>query len=85
MIWLLQQRITVDDITADDIVNAAEAGGNINVTGAVGGDATVGDAISFDVNGTTYSGTVLAGNVYSVSVAGSDLAVDTTFDVTVVR
>ena len=75
--------ITVDNITPDDIVNAAEAAGNINVTGSVGGDATVGDAISFDVNGTTYSGTVLAGNTYSVSVAGSDLAADTNFDVTV--
>ncbi len=75
--------ITVDNITADDIVNAAESGASINVTGTVGGDATPGDAISFDVNGTTYSGTVLAGNLYSVAVAGSDLASDTTFDITV--
>ena len=75
--------ITVDDITPDDIVNAAEAGGNINVTGTVGGDAAPGDAIAFTVNGTNYTGTVLAGNIYSVSVAGSDLAVDTSFDVTV--
>ncbi len=75
--------ITVDDITADDIVSAAEAAGNINVTGTVGGDATVGDAISFTVNGTNYTGTVLAGNTYSVSVAGSDLATDDSFDVTV--
>ncbi len=64
-------------------MNAAEAGGSINVTGTVGGDATVGDAISFDVNGTTYTGSVLAGNLYSVAVAGSDLAADTTFDVSV--
>ncbi len=64
-------------------MNAAEAGGSINVTGSVGGDATVGDAISFDVNGTTYTGSVLAGNLYSVAVAGSDLAADTTFDVSV--
>ena len=75
--------ITVDNITADDIVNAAEAGSSINVTGSVGGDATVGDTISFTVNGTNYTGTVLAGNTYSVAVAGSDLAVDTTFDVSV--
>ena len=43
----------------------------------------VGDAITFTVNGTNYSGVVLAGNTYSVAVAGSDLAVDTTFDVSV--
>ncbi|WP_344933600.1 Ig-like domain-containing protein, partial [Zhongshania borealis] len=75
--------ITVDDITADDVVNAAESGATINVTGSVGGDAAVGDTVSFTVNGTVYTGTVQAGNTYSVSVAGSDLAADTSFDVTV--
>ncbi len=64
-------------------MNAAEAGGSINVTGRVGGDATPGDAIAFTVNGTNYTGTVFAGNLYSVAVAGSDLAADTTFDVSV--
>ena len=75
--------ITVDDITADDVVNAAESGATINVTGRVGGDAAVGDTVSFTVNGTVYTGTVQAGNTYSVAVAGSDLAADTSFDVTV--
>ncbi|WP_344939316.1 Ig-like domain-containing protein, partial [Zhongshania borealis] len=75
--------ITVNDITPDDIVNAAEAGASINVTGSVGGDATVGDAVSFTINGTPYSGTVLAGNTFSIAVAGSDLAADTSFDATV--
>ena len=53
--------ISVDPITADDIVNAAEASGSVNVTGTVGGDASVGDSVSFDINGTSYSGTVGAG------------------------
>jgi len=75
--------ITVDNITADDVVNAAEAGGNINVTGSVGGDAAPGDSVSFTINGTNYSGTVQAGNAFSISVAGSDLAADTSFDATV--
>ncbi|WP_344939324.1 Ig-like domain-containing protein, partial [Zhongshania borealis] len=75
--------ITVDAITPDDIVNAAEAGTTINVTGSVGGDASVGDAISFTINGTPYSGTVLAGNTYSIAVDGADLAADTSFDATV--
>ena len=44
--------ISVDPITADDIVNAAEAGGSVNVTGSVTGDASSGDAVSFTVNGT---------------------------------
>ena len=75
--------ISVDNITADDIINAAEAGGSVNVTGTVGGDASVGDAISIDVNGNTYVGTVLAGNVFSIAVPGSDLAADTTLDASV--
>ena len=75
--------ITVNDITADDIVNAAEAGGSINITGSVGGDAAPGDTVSFTVNSTNYTGTVAAGNTFSISVAGSDLAADSSFDVTV--
>ncbi|MCK5647375.1 MAG: Ig-like domain-containing protein, partial [Gammaproteobacteria bacterium] len=72
--------ISVDAITADDVVNAAEAGGTIVVTGTVGGDAAPGDTVSFTINGTDYSGSVLAGNTYSITVAGSDLAADTSFD-----
>ena len=30
--------ITINAITADNILNAAEAGGNVAVTGTVGGD-----------------------------------------------
>ena len=83
MILTASATISVDDITADDIVNAAEAGGAINVTGSVGGDAAPGDTVSFTINSTAYSGVVAAGNTFSISVAGSDLAADTSFDVTV--
>ncbi len=75
--------ITVDNITADDIVNAAEAGSTIAVTGTVGGDAAPGDTVSFTINGTDYSGTVAGDLTYSIDVAGSDLAADTSFDATV--
>ncbi len=75
--------ITVDSITADDIVNAAEAGGPVSVTGTVGGDATPGDSVSLDINGNTYTGTVGAGNTFSIAIPGSDLAADTTLDATV--
>ncbi len=76
--------ITVDSITSDEVVNAAEAGGNIDITGSVGGDASPGDAVSLTVNGTNYSGVVGVGNVFSISVSGPDLAADTSFDATVV-
>jgi len=38
-------------ITADDVINAAEAGGTIAVTGTAGGDAQVGDTVTLTVNG----------------------------------
>ncbi|WP_041412520.1 Ig-like domain-containing protein [Shewanella sp. ANA-3] len=79
--------ISVDNITADDILNAQEAAGNVLVTGTVGGDAAVGDTVTMVINGTTYSTQVIAlvggGLGFSVSVAGSDLAVDTEFTATV--
>jgi hypothetical protein len=75
--------ITVDPITADDIVNAAEAAGMINVTGSVGGAAGPGDMVQFAVNGNPYFGTVAAGSVFSIAVSGADLAADTSFGVSV--
>ena len=39
------------NITADDIINAAEAGGTVAITGTVGGDAAVGDTVTLTVNG----------------------------------
>ena len=75
--------IAVNAITADDIINAAEASANITVSGTVTGDAEAGDHISFTVNGTAYNTTVNADATWSVSVAGSDLAAQTSFDVTV--
>ena len=71
--------ITVDNITADDIVDATEAAGIINVTGSVGGVAGSGDIVNFAVNGTPYSGIVGAGSTFSIAVSGADLAADTSF------
>ena len=44
--------IILDAITADNIVNAAEAGGTVAVTGTVGSDVQVGDTVTLTVNGT---------------------------------
>ncbi|SFL27181.1 cadherin domain-containing protein, partial [Azotobacter beijerinckii] len=79
--------ISVDLVTADDILNAVEATGNVEVTGTVGGDAAVGDTVSLVVNGITYRGSVVdLGNGelgFSIAVAGSDLAADTGFEASV--
>ena len=76
--------IILDGITADNVVNAAEAGGTVAVTGTVGGDVRVGDdvqvgddveadIITLTVNGVAYTGTS-TGGVFSIDVAGGDLA-----------
>ena len=45
--------ITLDaNITADDIINATEAGQTINITGTVGGDAKVGDTVTEELRPT---------------------------------
>ncbi|ELM3618576.1 Ig-like domain-containing protein, partial [Aeromonas sobria] len=79
--------ITVDSITADDILNAQEAAGNVTVTGRVGGDAAIGDTVTMEINGTLYTTRVIAlvggGLGFSLPVAGRDLALDTTFTATV--
>ncbi|MFA0397119.1 Ig-like domain-containing protein, partial [Vibrio sp. 10N.222.54.C1] len=42
--------ITIDDdIAGDDIVNAAEAAGDVTITGTVGGDAKPGDTVTLTV------------------------------------
>ncbi|AZJ32659.1 Ig-like domain-containing protein [Tenacibaculum mesophilum] len=69
--------ISVDNITADNIVNATEAGTTIAVTGTVGGDFNTGDTVTLVINGNNYTGTVDASGNYSINVPGSDLAADT--------
>ncbi|WP_193244109.1 Ig-like domain-containing protein [Vibrio navarrensis] len=77
-------RVSVDPITADDVINASEAAGTVTVTGtATGGDIATGDTVTLEINGKTYTTTVAAGGTWSVDVAGSDLAADTAFDAVV--
>ncbi|WP_429076628.1 retention module-containing protein, partial [Aeromonas hydrophila] len=69
--------ITLDEnITADDVINAAEAGQQIPVSGTVGGDVKVGDTVTLTVNGKTFTGLVLADKTFSINVPGSDLVAD---------
>ncbi|WP_419680838.1 Ig-like domain-containing protein [Aliarcobacter butzleri] len=83
----LDVSITIDDITADNVINETEATQQIPVTGTVGGDAKEGDTVTLTVNGNTYTGTVKADLTYSIEVPGSDLAsannkVDATITIT---
>ncbi len=76
--------IALDPIAADDVLNAAEAGAMVAITGTVGGDVTDGDIVTITVNGVDYTGAV-AGGMFSIDVPGSALAadLDTTVDASV--
>ena len=69
------------NVTADDVINAAEAGGTVAITGTVGGEANVGDTVTLTVNGTAYTGTVAAGNTFSINVPGAQLVADADFTI----
>ncbi|MGE0873404.1 MAG: Ig-like domain-containing protein, partial [Burkholderiales bacterium] len=64
------------NVTADDIINSAESGGTVAITGNVGGDAKVGDTVTLTVNGATYTGTVQSGGTFSIAVPGAQLRDD---------
>nr|WP_225182584.1 Ig-like domain-containing protein [Pectobacterium aroidearum] len=67
--------ITIDDVTADNVINAAESGQTIAVTGKVDNDVKAGDAVTVKVGTETYQTTVNAdGKTWSVNVPGSVLA-----------
>ncbi|MFL9559273.1 Ig-like domain-containing protein, partial [Acinetobacter baumannii] len=71
---------TVDSVTADNVINASEASGNVTVTGVlknVPSDAAA-TAVTIVINGVTYTATVdSAAGTWTVSVPGSGLVADT--------
>src|SRR5690606_6001213 len=62
--------ITVDSVTADNVINAAEAGETVDVTGTVTGEFNVDDAVTLTVNGVEYSGTVAADGTWTIAEIG---------------
>ncbi|MGL5659775.1 MAG: retention module-containing protein, partial [Aeromonas sp.] len=64
------------NITADDVINATEAGQKIPVSGIVTGEFSVGDTVTLTVNDKLYFGTVDADGRFIIDVKGSDLAAD---------
>jgi large repetitive protein len=68
--------IAVDNVTADNVINAAESGNPITVTGTVSGEFNVGDTVTLEVNNVYYTTTVAVGGIFSVSVAATDFLND---------
>ncbi|RZQ70040.1 Ig-like domain-containing protein, partial [Vibrio vulnificus] len=76
--------VSVDPITSDDVITETEKNQTITVTGsATGGDIKTGDVVTAIINGNEYKGSVSEDGSWELSVSGSDLAVDTAFEVTV--
>ncbi|KCX92415.1 bacterial Ig-like domain family protein, partial [Acinetobacter sp. 72431] len=69
----------VDSVTADNVINASEAAGNVTITGVltnVPSDAAT-TAVTVVINGVTYNATVdSAAGTWTVSVPGSGLTAD---------
>ncbi len=64
------------NITDDDIINAAEAGQQIPVSGTVSGEFNEGDIVTLTVNTTEYTGPVDADGRFTILVVGSDMVAD---------
>lgn len=77
-----QASLVLAPVTADNVLNAAEAGGDVTVTGTAYGEFKSGDAVTLTINKQTYTTQVDANGQFSVAVAGSDLSADanTTID-----
>ncbi len=64
--------LTINTIATDDILNAAEAGNPLTISGSSSAEA--GQTVTVTLNGVTYTGTVLADGSWSVSVPTADLS-----------
>lgn len=64
--------VTINTIASDDILNAAEAGSALTISGT--STAEAGQTVTVTLNGINYSGNVQADGSWSVSVPTGDLA-----------
>ena len=64
--------LAINTIATDDILNAAEAGNPLTISGSSSAEA--GQMVTVTLNGVTYTGTVLADGSWSVSVPTADLS-----------
>ncbi|HBA6871205.1 TPA: Ig-like domain-containing protein [Escherichia coli] len=64
--------LAINTIATDDILNAAEAGNPLTISGS--STAEAGQTVTVTLNGVTYTGSVLADGSWSVSVPTADLS-----------
>ncbi len=73
--------VTINTIAGDDILNAAEAGAALTITGS--STAEAGQTVTVTLNGANYTGTVQTDGSWSVSVPPADLSALTASNYTV--
>ncbi|MGM1108909.1 BapA-related adhesin SiiEA [Escherichia coli] len=73
--------VTINTIAGDDILNAAEAGAALTITGS--STAEAGQTVTVTLNGENYTGTVQTDGSWSVSVPPADLSALTASNYTV--
>ncbi|OLO07286.1 hypothetical protein BTW08_13660, partial [Salinicola sp. MH3R3-1] len=66
--------VQLNTIAGDDVVNAAESGQPVTLTGLAGGDAVAGDIVTVAIGGQQYQAAVADDLTFSVVVPGSLLA-----------
>ncbi|HBB7029845.1 TPA: Ig-like domain-containing protein [Escherichia coli] len=64
--------VTINTIAGDDILNAAEAGAALTITGS--STAEAGQTVTVTLNGANYTGTVQTDGSWSISVPPADLS-----------
>ena len=65
--------ITINTVTADDVINAAEAGSDLVLSGATTG-VEAGQTVTVMFNGKSYTATVAANGEWTLTVPSADLA-----------
>uniref|UniRef100_UPI00374A624C BapA-related adhesin SiiEA n=1 Tax=Escherichia coli TaxID=562 RepID=UPI00374A624C len=73
--------LRIDTIAGDDILNAAEAGAALTITGS--STAEAGQTVTVTLNGANYTGTVQTDGSWSISVPPADLSALTASNYTV--
>ncbi|MCV7761272.1 Ig-like domain-containing protein, partial [Pluralibacter gergoviae] len=65
--------LTIDTVAGDDVINSAEKGGALTLSGTATGVAAGAD-VSVTLNGNTYHATVEANGTWSLAVSAADVA-----------
>lgn len=73
--------VSVDSITADDVINIVEANQQVLLTGTVAGNYGELISVTVTINDNEYEANLDSNNVYSVAVSGSDLVADNSVSV----